>query len=144
MMFLSLLLLLIFPLGCCYCYCVRSNSTTTLHDIPVRGVSDRMIVTNHVDDLPSYPSINERVAVDGEGSRMISLQTYTNFDGTHAVEGYSSEIAVAEIILEGQEMISDHHFLMTSSECQRAGYPADEELGSFSHVLDFDARIVHL
>ena len=147
MMFLSLLLLLIFPLGCCYCYCVRSNSTTTttLHDdIPVRGVSDRMIVTNHVDDLPSYPSINERVAVDEEGSRMISLQTYTNFHGTHAVEGYSSELAVAEIILEGQEMISDHHFILTPLEhnCQRARYPTDVEIGSPSPAPDLHADII--
>ena len=150
MIFLSLLLLLIFPLGCCYCYCVRSKSTTTLHDI-----------TNHANDVPFNPSISEMIAVDEGESRMIpsqthtnfdrthavegySSQTHTNFDGTHAVEGYSSELAVAEIIVEGQEMISDHHFILTpfGYNCQRARYPTDEELGSSSPALDLHADII--
>ena len=51
---------------------------------------------------------------------------------------------MAEIIVEGQEMISDHHFILTpfGYNCQRARYPTDVEIGSSSPALDLHADII--
>ena len=122
MVFLTLLLLLIFPLGFLYCYCVKSRSTTALNDIPVRVVSDAddlplpipplngmddvtSAQANCVNDVLSNRHWNNTRVCNGDVVTVTSAQTHTSFKGTHAVEEHSSQ---TYITFDGTHAIEEH------------------------------------
>ena len=122
MVFLTLLLLLIFPLGFLYCYCVKSRSTTALNDIPVRVVSDAddlplpipplngmddvtSAQANCVNDVLSNRHWNNTRVCNGDMVTVTSALTHTSFEGTHAVEEYPSQ---SYITFDGTHAVEEH------------------------------------